>query len=254
MTTSGTTAFIVTRDDIIKAALQQINALKGASSPVANDNTVASMGLNMIVKNLAIKGLLLWCYQTSSNALAVSTGSYEIGPTASATFNIARPLRILQAWQQDSNNLRTPLIQLARNDFYMLSPSNQSGIPTNFYYDPKVIPNSTSTSVPNTGTINVWPITNITGYTLYISYQRPIQDIDATGSPSTQNFDLPQEWFLPLMYSLAAYLGPIYSVNLNKVAMLQQRADKYIEDAANFSREEASMYFTVDPQMNNHGF
>jgi hypothetical protein len=256
MTTSGTTSFIVSRDDIIKAALQQIVALKGGATLSSNDNTIASFGLNMIIKNLAIKGWLLWCYQNASNTLAVGTQSYDIGPANGVgTFNVARPLRIAQAWRQDANNLRTPLIQLARNDFYMLSPSDQVGIPTNFYYDPKVLASSTATAVPNVGTISIWPVTNVTGYTLYISYQRPIQDIDATGSSSSQNFDLPQEWFLPLTYALAAYLGPIYSVNLSKVNMLQQRADQYIEEVANFSREESSVYFTLDPQMsNNNGF
>ena len=250
MTTSGTTVFTVTNTDIIAAALRKLGVIGAGDSASTEDTTNCLFALNTILKSLAIKGYLLWCYQNASNTLASGTASYDIGPVNGVgTFNVARPLRIAQAWIQDANGVRTPLMELARADYYRLSLASQVGIPTNWYYDPKVLASSTATALPNVGTIYTWPVINQTGYTLYISYQRPIQDIGA----GTQNFDLPQEWFQPLVYLLAADVAPEYSVNLQKISMLMARAERYLEEVSNFSREEASVYFTVDPQMGNHG-
>lgn len=255
MTTSGTTAFIVSRDDIIKKALRLIGALGAGDSVTTEDNTNAAFALNILVKNWATKNYLLWLYQTASTTLVSGTQTYDIGPAnGTGTFNVARPLRIAQAWVLDANNIRYPVTQLSRSDFQLLSPSNQAGaFPVNFYYDPKVLASSTATAVPNVGTISTWPVCNTTGYTLYISYERPIQDVATTSGASTENFDLPQEWYLPLAWQLAADLAPEYSVNLQKTSFLTAKAEKYLEDVVDWSREESSVYFTVDPQMSMRG-
>ena len=181
--------------------------------------------------------------------------TYKIGPSnGDGTFNnVARPLRIPQAWvQQTGNNFRIPVTLLSRDEFQKLTPNTQVGpYPVNFYYDPQTVPTSTGTTLPNVGIIWTWPVCNQSGNTLYISSQRPIQDIDSTGSTSTQNFDLPQEWYLPLVYLLAADIGFEYTVNLEKIRELRALAQMYIDEVVNFSREEASIYFTIDAQMRN---
>lgn len=257
MATSGTYSFFVTRDQIISAAMRKCMSLTGGNTPNTNDLTNLSFALNTILKNLVVEGYELFCYYTVSNTLD-STGTvqtYKIGPTnGDGTFNnVARPLRIPQAWvQQTGNNFRIPVQLLSRDEFQKLTPNTQVGpYPVNFYYDPQTVPTSTGTTLPNVGIIWTWPVCNQTGNTLYVSSQRPIQDIDSGGSTSTQNFDLPQEWFLPLVYLLAADIAPEYSVNLSKIQMLESRAQTYLDKVVNFSREEASVYFTIDAQMRN---
>jgi hypothetical protein len=56
------------------------------------------------------------------------------------------------------------------------------------------------------GTLYVWPAPDSTAGTIKFTYRRRIMDMDA----SSNNFDLPQEWYMALVYGLAESLIPIY--------------------------------------------
>ena len=58
MTTSGTTTFTVTRDDIIKAALRSLGVIATNESPSSEDYTNCAFALNLILKTLAADGYL----------------------------------------------------------------------------------------------------------------------------------------------------------------------------------------------------
>ncbi len=240
MTTSGTTTFTATRDQIIDDALANIGVIAAGETPSAGDYTACAFKLNMILKTLNIEGYLLWCYLNVTIPLVSGAGSYTVGPTGGVTTG-GRPLRIAQAWNYNSTtNAKIQMIQLSRNDFNVLTPANSPGIPTNFYYDPQL----------NNGIINIWPVINQTGYSIIISEERPIEDITASG----QNFDLPVEWLLPLSWILTDEICHRYTVNLQKTQMIQQRAEMWREKISNWGTQEPpSIYFTVDPQMTYRG-
>lgn len=120
----------------------------------------------------------------------------------------------------------------------MLTPKAQPGVPTQFYYDPQL----------TAGIVYFWPIPATSSiYTARLLIQRPVQDI-AAGTSSTQTFDVPQEWYQPLRWILADEVAPEYEVDLPTINMIRGRAFEARNKMANFSREEASVFFQPDAQ------
>lgn len=239
MATSGTYAFDVTRDQVIEAALRSLGVIGAGETATAEDRTNAAFALNLIMKSLPIETWLLWCYQDIAVPLVSGTASYTLGPTGTVVG--VRPLRIAKGWMRNTNvtpPIDTPMEQLARADYDMLSPKATPGIPVNFYYDPQL----------TNGVLYTWPVINESGYTMYVSNQRTLQDISPTSSASAETFDLPQEWFQPLRWILADELSHEYTVNLQKVQMIQARAAEWRDKMANYSREEPGVYFTPNFQ------
>lgn len=240
MATTNTTNFSVSTTDIIGYALRKIGRLGAGASPTTEDNTNCLLSLNMIIKALNAQGYQIFTYKQASYLLPASTASVTIGPTG--TIVAPRPIRIPQAWIRDSNGIDQPLAPMSRSDFNNLSNKTSTRKPVNFYYDAQVVSGSTWN---NLGTVYLWPLPDVATYTMYLSYQAPIQDAGAT----TTQFELPQEWFLPLGWLLAAEIGHDYSVNLQKVQIIRAQAEAYLEKMTDFNREEASVYFTASPEL-----
>jgi len=239
MSTSGTYTFNVTRDDIITDALTTCGVIDATETITTADKTRCSFVLNILLKSLPIETWLLWCYTDVAVPLTSGTSTYTIGPSGDVVG--VRPLRIAKGWLRNTNvtpNVDQPMTQLARTDYDMLTPKQTPGIPVNFYYDPQL----------TNGVLYTWPVINTSGYTVYLSCQRTIQDVASTGSASTETFDLPQEWFQPLRWILADEISHEYVLNLQKVQMIRERAEMWREKMSNYSREEPSLYFTPNFQ------
>jgi hypothetical protein len=246
MATTNTTNFSVTAGDIISAALRQLVHLGAGATPSSEDNTNLLFALQLIIKSLAADGYLLFGYKQASGATVASTATRTIGPSG-ANITAPKPVRIVQAWIRDSNNFDTQLTQLSRSDYNALSAKSATGRPVNFYYDNQVVSGSTWNNI---GTVSLWPVPDSSAYTLFLSYQAPLQDVGGI----TTEFELPQEWFLPLQWILVDEVAMQYSVNEQKVVMIQQKAEFWRNKLADFSVQEVpSTYFAVDPQM-GYGF
>ncbi len=242
MTTTNTTIFTITRDDAIDSALGLCGVFDAGVTIPAADYTYCGKSLNVMLKNWATKGYVLNLYQNISIALTATTSSYTIAPSG-GTVTANRPLRIAQGWVRDTSTpaLDIPMIQLSRNGYNLLTPKTIAApYPTNFYYDPQ-----TGTSAVATGTLYIWPVTSASSlYTAWFSCERQIQDM----TNSTDNFDMPQEWYLPIIWGLAEQIALRYTVNLQKFQVIQLMAAKYLEEMSNFSREEAPVVFSPTSQ------
>ena len=244
MSSSGTTTFTITRDDIIKAALRSLGVIAVGETPQNEDYTNCAFALNLILKSLAAQGYLLWCYVHTTVPLTSGTASYTIGPagtTPDVTAN--RPIRIAYAYVRNPQNIDILLTQYSKSDYDDIPNKTAEGQPTTFYYDPTL----------DKGTLYTWPVIGESGYSVIVAVQRQVEDI-AAGTSSTQNFDLPQEWFNPLRWLLAKHIAPEYVVDMPKLAMIKEYAEEAQNEIANFTREEASVQFTVDPMMNSNVF
>src|ERR1700741_4824183 len=95
-TTSGTINVVtVTRDQIILDALQDLRVVdQSVTTPSANDVTVCSLKLNMLLKRWEVKGLLLWLRDTIQIPMVTNQFVYTIGPTGDVV--TYRPLRALE--------------------------------------------------------------------------------------------------------------------------------------------------------------
>lgn len=240
MTTSGTAVFTVTRDDICKAALRSLKVTSTGESPGSEDYTNLQFALNLLLKGLATEGYLPWLYQTISFTLAATTASYTIAETGAAV-TASRPVRIASAYRRDASTPANdiPLSPLSRQEYEQTTPKTMPGYPTSYYYDQQL----------NPATIYFWPVPADATQTARLLVERPVQDITA----STQNFDLPQEWFLPLRWILADEVSEEYELDDATIKRIGARANYWRNKIADFSREDASVLFQPDQQVLQRG-
>jgi hypothetical protein len=192
VTTSGSTDFTVTRDELIGDALSILGVLGVGETPSADDVNLASRRLNAMVKAWQAAGTHLWTKTEGSISLVANSQSYTMGPAGD--FSV-RPLKILSA-RRTVSSIDTPLTAWSRSDYFDQPNKATASYPTNFYYDPQL----------GTGRLYVWPVL-ATGNTatLAFTYARQLEDFDAAANTS----DLPQEWIEALTYNLAIRLqGP----------------------------------------------
>lgn len=238
--TSGTAAFLVSRDDIIKAAMRGLTQLSIGEVIQTEDTTNLALALNILLKELNTDGYMRWVYQTLSFPLTANKLSYTIAETGADVTN-SIPVRIAHGWRGDSstpvNNI--PMIQLSRQAWDDTTPKVLSGYPNSFYYDPQLI----------AGIYYPWPQPTDATQTAYIAIQRSIQDITS----GTQNFDVSQEWFRTLKWMLMDECATDYELDLPTVGYIHSRAEKLRERLADFSREDASVTFTPDYSMGWRG-
>lgn len=234
MATSGVYSFTVTRDDIINAALRSLSVLDQASTANSTDLANCGQALNLIMKQWADEGLPLWTVQWISIPLIGGTSSYSLGPTGTVVLPY-RPTRVLSAYIR--NNLvgtDTTLQIISRQEYETLGLKTSQSIVNQIYYDAQL---------PN-GIVYCYNVPVDNNYTMYLSIQRPIQDITV----GTQNFEVPQEWFLCLKWALAEELALEYGVDASTLQYVNQKAAHYKQIAFDWQQEETSVFFSVDPQ------
>lgn len=234
--TSGTAAFLVTRDDIINAALRSLRVISTGQTPATEDYTNCAFALNTLLKELNTEGKMSWVYQTINTAFVANQSTYTIAESGSPNLTNARPVSIAHAWRRDGSTppIDTPMSPLTRQQYDQLTPKATPGIPTNWYYDPQI----------GLSTVYVWPTPTDATYTLYLCIQRPIQDITSSG----QNFDVTQEWFSTLRWILADEVSTEYRVDMETIQYVRLKAKEKRDKLAGFSQEEGSVFLMPDPQ------
>lgn len=234
MATSGVYNFTVTRDDIINAALRSLSVLDQASTANSTDLTNCGQALNILMKEWADDGAPLWAIQWIQVPLVGGTSSYTIGPSGTVSLGY-RPTRILSAFiRNNSSNTDTNLQIISRTEYEMLGNKSSPSVVNQVYYDAQF---------PD-GVLYCYNVPVDSTYTIWLSVQRPVQDITA----GSQNFEVPQEWFLSLKWSLAEEVALEYGVDQQTLQYVTQKAAHFKQKAFDWQQEETSVYFSVDPQ------
>jgi hypothetical protein len=250
MPSSGTAVLTVTRDQLITEAYKKIRVLPEGGTANAAQIADAASRLNLILTHLQSKGLPLWTYQLIAVPCVANQSSYTIGPSgADVTTN--RPLRVVETgnfvrFTVGSQTFDTPLRLISRAEYLQFGNKTSTGIVNSIYYDSKIDAAAGLTS-PGSGWgtlyVYVTPQSPQTPqYTVYINAQRPLYVMTASG----QEFDLPTEWFMYLMYALAAEMADDNEVPEARIARLEKKADEYRESLFDWSVETASTSFAPD--------
>ena len=182
---------------------------------------------------------------TLSDALtgAASSGNYVYVYNTSS--RVQKPQRIIQANIMDISSDTSWVIKLdTRDEYYSLSDRTTSGVPNQFFYD---YAPSSDTALETNGTIYVFPRFPSGQYLIEFSYVRPFQDLDAT----SDTFDFPQAFYLPLTLELASVAGSRYGMPITERAALKKEAKDYMEEALETVYEEGSTY--LEPDMTHGG-
>ena len=236
MSTSGTTTYSTTRDDIIKRALRLIGVLAQGETPTADQVSEASVALNGLVKAWQADGMPLWAISTLPVTLVAGKSTYTIGTAVTNDIVNDKPLKVMQCWNHNStSNVDIPMRILTQNEYNRLGNKTSSGSPIQMYYQPN----------RDNGTLYLFPVpasTDAASQTLRLVYQRPYQDFNA----STDAPDFPQEWYDAVTYGLASRLAPEYGIPAADRKTLWQETSVIKQEALSFGTEEGSLYFQVD--------
>lgn len=148
------------------------------------------------------------------------------------TTKIDRPLRILQAFVRDVDNNDTPVEILSQRDYMELSSKTSDGQVTKIHYDPQT----------SAGLLYVWPETDDVTDTLEVVVQRQIEDMDA----ATNDFDVPNEWYEPILYGLMERVGIHFQIPDTMLRRISIKAATSLEDALNFDVENTSLFLSPE--------
>ena len=234
MTTSNSTNFSISRDDIINRALRLIGVVAQGESASTVQITEANIALNSLIKAYMADGMPLWAIKQYSVPLTASTATYNIG--VGQTINTPKPLKVFQAYNRNTiSNVDIPMRILSRQEYNILGNKTSAGNPIQIFYEP----------LNDYGVLHVFPVPTSTeqaNNTITIVYQRPFEDFDA----STDTPDFTQEWYDAITYGLASRLAGEYQISTEVRRTLMQEAAMIKQEALNFGLEEASLFFQAD--------
>jgi hypothetical protein len=140
-----------TAQDIVVRSLRSAGILGGAEMPSAEDAEDVLTILNGMVDAWTMDNLYIYNYAIDVYALTPNQQTYDIGPTATAPFDVPRPSEVVSAnlvFTTQSPPTRVPLILLDDDGWMTIPVRGVSGTPVQLYY---------SRSYPN-GQLNFWPI------------------------------------------------------------------------------------------------
>jgi hypothetical protein len=188
-------------------------------------------------------GLIFWTTVSGTPSGSTVTLANALNDTAAAgmyvfnyTTDIIRPLRIVSGRRFIFNgSIDTPMIPLARLDYRNMPNKTATGTVTQFFYDPRGGANVQ-------GVINVWPAPADALSAMKFTWYRPLQDV----TTAAQIPDLPTEWLNAIIWNLAEEVALEYDCPPQRLAMIGQRAARYLDLASGWDREVESYMFGVN--------
>lgn len=227
---AGATTYPISQQQIIQAALRQVQSTDQTTQPGTYDFTNVSQALNMIIKTWVADGIPLWQVSTLTLPMVANQATYYMGPTGPDVVG-PRPLRILEGEIQNTiSNQSIQLWPIAREQYVELSGKFISfGIPTQYWFEPlggeQNTPNARVTMYPI-------PFEGITQQCLF-KVLTPIVNSVAL----SDIVDFPDEYLLPLKWVLAFEIANEYPVSDSRYARLQARATDAKEKIIEYGQE-----------------
>ncbi|MDE2101696.1 MAG: hypothetical protein KGL39_30905 [Patescibacteria group bacterium] len=147
--------------------------------------------------------------------------------------NIIRPLRVVSGRRfAFSGSLDTQMMALSRIDYRNLPNKTNTGVVTQYFYDPRGGANTQ-------GIFYVWPAPADVSSCVKFTWWRPVQDFVAAGNTP----DLPNEWIDALVWNLAYKMAPEYDCPPQRYAMLKDNAATSLDLVMGWDREPESYLF-----------
>ncbi len=232
-----TYTYSINQQTLIQAAFRKIGQFNDDTPPPPTDIANATIALNLMIKQWMSRNYNLWCVTDLSFTTVEGQTTYQIGPGSVTTglqaYRVLRiPIARVQYPSPTNYPLQVPLIQLSRQEYYLLGQKTALGVPNSYYYDPQLL----------NGVLSLYLTPNQSDYTIILTCQRPLADAVLSNSA----FDFPIEWLNALQWGLAEQLLPDYFVPEQIAARVEKNAQRYLEDMLNWDQEEAPTFFTPD--------
>lgn len=232
MATSGTTVWQSTRDELIAAALRKLTVIAEGETPSTEQLSAGQEAANGILSAYQALGMFLWKRKTQSIPLVAGQSDYVIG--VGSPVNTSYPYKLIQAVISYGGQTNVNMEIESDYDFNQLPPDS-SGSPIKVTYQP----------LNGTGVLRVWPTPSSASAAndeLTITYQQRF-DVYTAGS---ETMDLPQEWYLPLVYGIADILGDEFGLPLEDRRRIERQSEKYLSMVLSGGSEDTSTYFYPD--------
>lgn len=227
-TYSGTYSFFMTAQQTVEAALRLTGAFDEYDTIPPQDYTNCLQALEIMVKEMALNGMPLWCIRDIAFPTVVGQATYNLSTITGSQL----PLRILDAYINDQAGNSVQLIMVSRYDWDLLGQKFQPGIPNQVWYDPQL----------GAGTLTLYDVPNDAQHTVHVVTQLQMQDVGAL----TNNVAFPQEAYRMLKWNLADEICLEYRTPKDERLEINQKATAFREkffDGPN-AQEQTSIYFT----------
>jgi hypothetical protein len=205
-----------TAQDFITQALAMINVgALGETIPTAQLNAAFDV-LNNMLDSWSGRSLLTTALIQEDFVLTANKGVYTIGssygtmPVITADFNTARPIEIVSAFIQDSNDVQYPVQVVPRETYDSYTDKLITGEvtrPQALYFDPGV-----TQQTAQWGTVNLYPYPDSADtYTLYIDSEKAFTEFASLSAVVT----FPPVYRRAIISNLALELAPLYGKTLH---------------------------------------
>ena len=222
MATSGTYAFTLDLSDILEEAYERA----GLELRSGYDYRTARRSLDLMFLEWQNRGLNLWTVQEDSQTLTAGTGRYAL---ASDQLDIVEAfLRTDDGDTSKQTDLTMSRISISQ--YSHLTNKLTQGRPVQFWVEKD----------PGAIALNVWPVPD-SAVTYKVGYYY-IQRVEDTGSPASNNVDIPSR-FMPCMAAgLAYHISMKRPESAERVPLLKQAYEEQWNLAADADRDKTSFY------------
>lgn len=227
MTTSGSTSWELTRDQIIERAYAKLGIPGEGNTLSTTQVTDGAIALNSVIALAVTDGMPLWKRITES-----------LTPSASSQiYTLSNAIKVVAVFVRDTDGIQYEIKEKSLYDFLNLPRSN-NGVPVHWTFQPSI----------QGGTISFWPLTSdsstVARKTLQVIYQKEFDSFTASGETP----DFPAYWIPALIYKTAVMLAPEVGLPLQDRMELKQQAKEYWDMASDQGDEDGSFY--IQPERN----
>jgi hypothetical protein len=222
MATSGTYSFALDLSDIVEEAFERA----GLEARSGYDYRTARRSLDLMFLEWQNRGLNLWTVQEDTQSITAGTARYALS---------GDQLDIVEAFIRtnsgDSSNQSDQMLsRISISQYAHLTNKLDESKPLQYWVEKD----------PSAISINLWPVPDdAETYTLVYYY---IQRVEDTGSPASNNADVPAR-FLPCMVAgLAYHVSVKKPESADRTMLLKQEYEEQWSLAADADREKASLY------------
>ena len=222
MATSGTYAFTLDLSDILEEAYERA----GLELRSGYDYRTARRSLDLMFLEWQNRGLNLWTVQEDSQTLTAGTGRYAL--SSDQVDSVEAFLRTDDGDTSKQTDLTMTRISISQ--YSHLTNKLTQGRPIQYWIEKD----------PGAIALNVWPVPD-SAMTYKVGYYY-IQRVEDSGSPASNNVDIPSR-FLPCMAAgLAYYISVKRPEAADRAPLLKQVYEEQWNLAADADRDKSSFF------------
>lgn len=148
-----------------------------------------------------------------------------------------RPMTMLEVFRRlASDDTDTPMRRMTEQEYNNLSDKTSATSPVQWWYDETL--NFGASGLPGSGNLYIWPRWSDLREILVYRYVKPFDDLDA----STDDFEFPQMWFLPLMLGMSWLFANKYGLPIKERTDYFNQFQITKKAVVDFDQEDGSLF------------